>query len=462
MNNIIGSNVMICSQPGKCSVEWLGNQGAAGIYMVGMTNSLVNNRVAGYENGIWAAGDRHPEGQGHAAKKVCPQFSPLGKFKGNVNHDCQRYGLRLGKQSPRNLERDSSGLLANIGSCDKFTHDGQDNGAVPASAIEDSFEWHNMFVGQFASGDISFVRLTSVNNGHSLIWKESKNFADGKSHHIKDSVFANDPTDTYGRLQVQGPAGPFAFLVENTTFLGGPTDTAALAAGLDCGRAGGGGPCAVQYYLHKVDFSGLQQTAKRIQFGVNSMPAGEALPMFVSDDNSLNGHKSIVSGLLDGFANEPECQKLDMLWDSGVGCDAHVRRFRVKSRKDIGLVNLTGPGYQKVEPKVSEPTLGANAGWMRYESNDNTTGLGYAAPVFLGRDYSVVGAWRGDIVFELSDLSLEAAFGAPERVSLTYADQTCELRPQAQTAETMFGTEICELRGTGEETKSYVGDDVHV
>ena len=42
-------------------------------------------------------------------------------------------------------------------------------------------------------GDVSFLRFVSVNNAHDLYWKQSKNFADGVSHHIKDSLFLTDP-----------------------------------------------------------------------------------------------------------------------------------------------------------------------------------------------------------------------------------------------------------------------------
>ncbi|CAE7614035.1 rliB [Symbiodinium natans] len=51
MFNTISNNVIICSQHQKCSTPWdvqLNN--AAGIYMIGMTNNLIENRVVGFEN----------------------------------------------------------------------------------------------------------------------------------------------------------------------------------------------------------------------------------------------------------------------------------------------------------------------------------------------------------------------------------------------------------------------------
>ena len=34
-----------------------------------------------------------------------------------------------------------------------------------------------------------------VNNGHSMYWKQGKDFVDGRHWHMLDSVFANDPSD---------------------------------------------------------------------------------------------------------------------------------------------------------------------------------------------------------------------------------------------------------------------------
>lgn len=47
--------MVICSWHAKCTTPWdvqLGN--AAGIYMIGMTNNLIENRVAGFENCVSA------------------------------------------------------------------------------------------------------------------------------------------------------------------------------------------------------------------------------------------------------------------------------------------------------------------------------------------------------------------------------------------------------------------------
>jgi len=255
-------------------VPWLLHAAFAGIYLVGMTNDLIGNHVVGYENGIWTPGSALPAGQGVASRRVCPQYTPFGTIRGNVNHDCIRFGLYVDNQHPRNIRRDSHGYVT--GGCGAFTEDGTDNGVVPANVIEDEFDWHNMFVGGYANGDISYVRYTSVNNAHGMYWKRSKNFADGTSHHIVDSVFANHRSLGYGALQLLGPSGPFTFLLTNTTFLGGPVGCGAVCAGQHCGRGGAGGPCNVQYLLQNVNFTGMDDGTKRIKFGINSLGPGAA------------------------------------------------------------------------------------------------------------------------------------------------------------------------------------------
>lgn len=209
MDNTLSRNVMICSDYRKCKVDWVSGLGTqtAGIFLIGMSNNIIENRIVHYENGIWTPGSFRGDGRGAAASKVCPQFHPFGEWRGNVCHDNARFGLYLDNQYPRNLERDADGYVVNNReSCKWFTPDGRDNGVV--NEVRDEFNWHNVFVGQYAIGDIQFVNYTSVNNGHAMYWKQGKNFADGRLWHMLDSTFAHDPNDRYGVLQVLGPSGP--------------------------------------------------------------------------------------------------------------------------------------------------------------------------------------------------------------------------------------------------------------
>jgi hypothetical protein len=179
-----------------------------------MTNDVIGNHVAGHYNCLWTPGIMRWNGHGAAVNKVCPRHSPFGIIRGNVNHDCQRFGLYLDNQYPRNLKRDSNGMLLDHSSCDEFTSDGRDNGVV--NEVRDEFDYHNDMVGQYTLGDVQFINYTGINNIHNMYWKASKNFVDGRLYHVVDSLIANDPSDHWGAMQFFGPAGGFTFGTSNT------------------------------------------------------------------------------------------------------------------------------------------------------------------------------------------------------------------------------------------------------
>ena len=89
--------------------------------------------------------------------------------KGNVDHDCIRFGFYLNNQFPRKLKRDGDGYLIDKASCNAFTFDGRDNGKL--SVMEDLFEWRNGATGQYSAGDTQFKRLLSINQGSGMCWK---------------------------------------------------------------------------------------------------------------------------------------------------------------------------------------------------------------------------------------------------------------------------------------------------
>ena len=162
LRNTLSKNVMICSNLRKCAVNWVSGASSqtAGIFMIGMSNNIVENRIVGYENGIWTPGSFRGSGHGNAFGKVCPQFYPFGEWRGNTCHDCNRFGLYLDHQYPRRVKIDEDGFLVDKDSCKWFTQEGADNGVV--NEVRDEVNWHNIYVGQYAIGDIQFINYTSV------------------------------------------------------------------------------------------------------------------------------------------------------------------------------------------------------------------------------------------------------------------------------------------------------------
>merc|ERR1740139_1157420 len=161
MDNTFSSNVAICTWWQVCAVDWVGGVASqnAGVLWFGMKNTLIANRVVGYENAWWTPGAMRPTGFGKARGKACTEHTPFGEIRDNVFHDNARFGTYLDNQFPRKLKLDDDGFLADKRSCDPFTADGKDNGVV--SEIHNQFDWHNTFVGMYAAGDLQFVNYTS-------------------------------------------------------------------------------------------------------------------------------------------------------------------------------------------------------------------------------------------------------------------------------------------------------------
>lgn len=133
--------------------------------------------------------------------------------------------------------------------------------------IEDSLEWHNLFVGQYSLGDFQFKGLINVNSMVGLYWKRSKNFAEIGSGtgiaHLENCDFVKSPSSLYAGTSIgdQGagitllPAGPFTFLMRNVTYVG--SGGAMIQMGQHCGIFGynfnvPGSGCNVNYILENV------------------------------------------------------------------------------------------------------------------------------------------------------------------------------------------------------------------
>merc|ERR1712151_854500 len=360
-------------------------------------------------------------GHGAAVNKVCPKHSPFGVIRGNVNHDCARFGLYLDNQYPRNLKRDANGMLTDHKSCDEFTSDGRDNGVV--NEVHDELDYHNQYVGQYAMGDVQFVNYTGINNTHNMYWKTSKNFADGRLFHVVDSLIANDPSDSYGQMQFLGPSGPFTFGMSNTKFVGSNVGCGAICAGQHCGLGGAGGPCNVQYLMDNVDFSGVASGERRIQFGANAADPGFVLPIFTARDSSLGGYRTNTRKHLNGFGALEGCSPAGPEWADGYGCTKHIRRLNVWGHWDVGTLKISGPGYD-VGANWGAPVHGMNAGHMLYEPMHR----GYGAPVVLGEQYTLTGQMHDEMIPDFSDNVLASYFGHSESVNVRVGSNACHLQ----------------------------------
>jgi len=401
MNNTISSNVVTCESHSICNI-----MKKTGLYMLGMTNHILYNRISSYENTVFTQGGG--KGEGLASWRVCTQNTPFGRWKGNVGHAGSRFGLYLNNQFSRNVTRDADGYITDWNSCNAHTADGRDNGLL--SVIEDQFEWHQLFVGQYSLGDIQYLRYTGINNGHSMYWKASKNFADGFSAHIKDSIFAGSdggnavPEAANGAIQMLGPSGTFTFIMDGVQYLGGPVGCGCMCAGQHCGlsfhfHGVHSSTCQAQYLLRNVTYELSDPTGSRItQFGVSG--GNPILPTFHSFDNSLLGAKSLVSGYMTGYADVPGCVKRsDTVWNGAYACQTPARRLAVRTSFDMGNLLLEGPGMAKHTRSISWPELGQNEGWMRHAFNADL----YGSVVLAGGTYNLTLRQTTGVAIDFSD-----------------------------------------------------------
>eukprot|EP00122_Pirum_gemmata_P007993 Pgem_evm1s7355 len=419
MYNVIRRNVIVSQNVKRSKIPWQGfpvKEG--GIFMVGVTNDVVENRVAGMEHGLWTVGGVFGNGRQKAEGKICPQFHQFGTFKGNVFHDNERFGIYLDNQYPREVERDENGYVTNFDSCKEFKKDGSDNGVKPANKVENGLDYHNMFVGQYTLGDIKYKNYTFINNHNQMYWKRGKSMADQVSAHIEDCTFAQDETDNYGFLQLLLPGGPFTFQFKNNKFIGGPTFGIFMApqhCGISFHNENGkpGSMCNTQYVMEGNTFHDIKYmpgVTKKVQFGISD--GNPMAPMFLtkSGDQSLGNIHNSVGDLLNGFESLPGCAKDATL--GGIGCDANIniRRFNIWVEGNKGDLKIEGKGYN-VAPNMNEPVHGTNAGHLYYDTSGSK---GYGGHMISGETYQVKGLnlnANDKIVVEFSDPTVARAMG---------------------------------------------------
>ena len=437
MNNTISRNVMICSQHelckfGKNNNNWQGPTKEGGLFLIGMTNHVIENRVAGHEHGMWTPGNSQGLGKGEALGKVCPQFTPFLTWRGNTFHDCNRFGTYPDNQYPRQVLRDDNGYVVGherqqMVSCNEFKADGSDNGQV--CFVDDSVDWHNMFIGQYSSGDISYRRSWSVNNQHQLYWKLSKNMADRVSYHVQDSIFINDPDDpsAWGFMKSYLPGAAHTFRMKNVTYAGSGQENfhgrilGAIQAPQHCGVVNDvliptPGYCTVQYLLENVNFAETIEP----DFSFGASRGFPMAPSYIAFDDSLNGYGQAMSEHHNGFGQIEECEANVGTLGGGVGCDRSIkiRRLMIWS-ENMGSIQVQGKGYN-VEPVYDDISHGSNAGHLTFAdgggSNQRFNELirsgGYGIYLVVGETYTITGLqYVSDAYFVFSDSELALASG---------------------------------------------------
>ena len=184
MQNTIRQNVALCPRKDSCRQGGTDNGLAddnhqSGIWALSVSNDFIENRNIGHREGFFTQTTAFGRGRGKAANRVCTMNAPLGIFRGNVQHSNARFGWYLDSNWPRKINRsvESNGYLpkdefgnTDFSSCEALTPDGRDNGA--SSAIEDNLDIANVFSGQYAAGDVQYLRWHNIAGMLGMYWKQ--------------------------------------------------------------------------------------------------------------------------------------------------------------------------------------------------------------------------------------------------------------------------------------------------
>ena len=167
-----------------------------------------------------------------------------------------------------------------------------------------------------------------------------------------------------------------------------------------------GSTCAVQYFFEDVDFSDLRGDSI-FHFGPSD--GNPMAPMFIANDNSIDGHKQVISGRLDGFLKVPGCSGPVKKYGGGIVCEGqNIRRLTIFSPDMGNEIKIDGPGFE-VSPNWDYPVGGTNAGHIWYDHTHGSSGhvdhkytKGYGMHVVLGETYRISDLkWKDDIFFQV-------------------------------------------------------------
>jgi len=263
--------------------------------------------------------------------EVCVNKQVLGYMAGNTFHSHTRFGTYfLNGNFPKNTDQSiaNNGVNIDHDTCGDFTSSGSDNGV--SVALANHFDYGNVFVGAYNLGDIQYLRHTAVDSNNLMYWKETKNFADGCSAHIKDSTYIN------GAMALPDHD---TFIIENTSF-----ERAHLEANHHCHVGVTGVLCMPTYILHDVVWKGGQYNDYpwvEWQDGGNVVGDQRHGGIFTISPSSTKssffpeGYKSVVSNkfsyLLNFDVGEQTCVAAPDLYRNSILCKVPLRALRIYS-----------------------------------------------------------------------------------------------------------------------------------
>jgi hypothetical protein len=461
MYNKINYNVAICPfdingpQQG-CTIPGTDNGQAdtalnqAGVWGVSFTNYLIGNRAANSWNGMLYQEQGFPTGRNTLSGQECPPEQAIGRIEGNTFHGHGRFGTYLlasvyPKQTDKSLQ--CNGLPCDLSTCSAYDNTtGVDRG-LPQS-IDFDVDYGNVFVGQYNLGDVQYTHHTSINNLNLIYWKETKNFVDGCSAHIKDGYYAG--TQASGFLL---PSGHGTLIIENTQF----ANLVTLVSSHHCNVGVTGVLCMPTYVFVNCSFDNMTPTNQKnwIEWGENN----GAMFTLGPDDCPLNtkgnpmfpaGYCSIINPYwtyllsIDGGQTCIDCDAMAQKMGLAPGTDNYngfMNRYqkaifckKTVRRLEIYTKNQTMATAPNINVELWQNNAKVSSVQVNYfqiaEDTDHTNKQGYSLTMIPGTQYtykiSLVGG--GNIPANWSIEFSDTVFGnrwVRDEVNLVVAGRTC-------------------------------------
>lgn len=423
-----------CTVPGTDNGEGDTAINHAAFWSLSHGNNFLGNHAGNNFNGIFYHPSFAPDGRGAAQNKVCTSNTPVGRFEGNVLHANGRFGTYFVASSwPRRVTQS----LATNGwatDCGPFDANGDDRG-FPVAMIN-NVDYHNAFVGSYASADIQYQQHTSIACLNLMYHKETKNFADGCSAHFKKFTFEGP-----GTLSLAN--GPATILFEDCTFRG---ERLHIHMNHHCDLAdegGSGGVCNAQYMLIRPKWD-IQNDGDWVDFGGDVGTGTHGAMLVLSPEDAANPNGVVFpagfQGVCDGFHswllaldNGQTCVNSSSLgtqaykrWHNGILCKKPLRRLNIYT---FG-VDITTAGYLQIDAYQSGNFVSRGKMMFSRTTFQDNRFRGYVAVVVAGAEYEYRIAFPNgtgipqDWIIDFSDPVIGNRW-APDVIKLVVAGRTC-------------------------------------
>jgi len=413
-----------CTVPGTDNGEADTSLNHAAYWSLSHTNHFIGNRAANSFNGLFFHPSFAPGGRAFSQDKVCTNYLPLGRVVGNTCHGHGRFGTYfVSSDWPRKVHTNLSiNGWTSADECAPFDAQGFDRGSP--STIWNNVDYHNVFIGGYAVGDVQFRNHVAKKSNCLIYHKETKNFADGCSAHFKNYHLEDGAALLASGLGTQ--------LFEDCTFKG----DFSFESNHHCTEGVTGVLCNPQYIF--INPTWEVTSDKFLTWNDGNNPTSGAT-YSLSPPDALNpkstmfppGFQSVCHGYhtyLLSLDNGATCVTADSLglakkFENGIFCKKPLRRLEVFTQ---GLTN-GNQGQLTLEVSQNGKVVATgNMKWLVIPGDPHKQGFTVPVIATLDYDYRLVrnGGVPTDWIIEFSDPIIGNRW-QPDQIRLQAQGRTC-------------------------------------